>query len=167
MPTGKNKVPMSKLREALTRDGFANVRTYIQSGNVIVDTELTIKQTEKRIHELIKKHIGADIVTVGRTKAQLQKVLRENPFTAGYDISRVFYVIFAAKPPAARVKELLQDDYTPEEVVIKNMHAYLYIPGSAARSKLNTNFLERKLKVSATARNNNTMTKLVEMSRER
>src|SRR5687767_11600565 len=61
MPSGRNKVPMARLREVLSADGFENVRTYIQSGNVIVDTPLSARAVEARVHEVIKEHIGADL----------------------------------------------------------------------------------------------------------
>ena len=48
MPTGKNKVPMAQLREVLTQAGFENVRTYIQSGNVLLNTPLSAREVEKR-----------------------------------------------------------------------------------------------------------------------
>lgn len=167
MPVGKNKVPMARLRDVLSRAGFKNVRTYIASGNALVDTDLSARETERRIHELIKKHIGPDLVVVARTGSQLQKVLDENPFKKGHDISRVFFVSFHQPPSAQHVKELLQHDFSPEKLVITKLAAYLYIPGSAARSRLSNNFLEKKLEISATTRNFNTLTKLIAMSDEK
>ena len=167
MPTGKNKVPMARLREVLAEDGFENVRTYIQSGNALVDTELHAKEVEKRVRKLIKEHIGPDLVVVVRTGAQLQKVLDENPFQDGHDISRVFFVSFAASPLAHKVRELLAEDFSPEKLAISKRAAYLYIPGAYGRGTLSNNYLEKKLGVSATMRNFNTMSKLVEMSKEK
>jgi len=165
MPTGKNKVPMTQLREVLVKDGFGNVRTYIQSGNALVNTDLSAKEVEKRVHELIKKNIGADLVVVARTAAQLQKVLDENPFVKGYDISRIFFVSFAEPPLSQKVKDLLAQDFSPEKLAITKNAAYMYIPGAYGSGKLSNNFLEKKLDVSATMRNFNTMSKLIEMSK--
>jgi len=164
MPTGKNKVPMARLRDVLARDGFGNVRTYIQSGNALVDTPLSTEEVEDRVHGLIKKHIGPDLAVVARTGAQLQKVVNENPFTDGHDISRVFFVSLKKAPSPAKCRALLAEDFGEEKLAIKGMAAYMYIPGSAARSKLSGGLLEKKLGVSATARNFNTMTRLIEMS---
>jgi uncharacterized protein (DUF1697 family) len=165
MPTGKNKVPMAQLREVLIDAGFKNVRTYIQSGNALVDSELSPKEIEVRVHELIKKHIGADLVVLARTAGQLKKVLDENPFQQGYDISRIFFVLFAEPPPSQKVKELLKQDFSPEELGITKNAAYMYIPGMYGRGLLSSNFFEKKLGVSATMRNFNTMSKLIEMSK--
>ena len=164
MPSGKNKVPMASLRDVLKKEGFQNARTYIQSGNALIDTELPGKEVEKRVHELIKKFIGPDLVVVVRTRAQLQKVLDENPFKAGYDISRVFFVLFAELLPPQKVRELHAQDFSPEKLAITKSAAYLYIPGTYGRGILSNNFLEKKLGVSATMRNFNTISKLIEMS---
>lgn len=166
MPFGKNKVPMAQLREVLADAGFGNVRTYIQSGNALVDTGLRAKEVEVRVRGLIKTHIGPDLTVVARTGAQLQKVLDGNPFGKGFDISRVFFVSFKDMPSPVKAKELLAADFGDEKLVIKGATAYAYIPGNAARSKVSNSLLEKKLGVSATTRNFNTMSKLIEMSRE-
>ncbi|MGE0267111.1 MAG: DUF1697 domain-containing protein [Candidatus Omnitrophota bacterium] len=167
MPVGKNKVPMARLREILADAGFRNVRTYIQSGNALVDTGLPPKEIEQRVHALIKKHIGAELTVVVRTGTQLQKVLDENPFDQNHDIARVFFVSFAGPPAAAKIKELCARDFSPEKLVITKNAGYMFIPGSSARSVLSNNFLEKKLGVSATTRNFNTMTRLVALSKEK
>lgn len=165
MPTGRNRVPIAQLREVLTDAGYGIVRTYIQSGNVLVDTHLSAKEAEEQVHELIKEHIGADITVIVRTGRQLQQVRDENPFIKGYDISRVFFVIFAESPSRQKVKELMAEDYGDEKLFINQSGGYMFIPGSAARSRLSNVYLEKKLGVSATTRNFNTMSKLIELSR--
>ena len=166
MPTGKNKVPMAQLREVLTEAGFRNVRTYIQSGNALVDTDLSTKEVETLVHNLIKQHIGADLAVMARTPSQLKKILDENPFNSGHDLSRVFFVLFEKSPPAKKVKELLANDYSPEKLAITKNAAYMYIPGTYGRGILSGGFLEKKLDVPATMRNFNTTSKLIEMSIE-
>jgi len=165
MPIGKNRTPMAQLREVLTKAGFENVRTYIASGNVLIDTDLPMKEAEKIVHDLILKHIGPDLVVIGRTGDQLQKVLDENPFTTGYDIKRVFFGSFSEQPPAQKVQELLNPDYFPEAIVITKNAIYTYIPENYTRSRLAGNKIEKKLGISATFRNFNTMTKLIAMSK--
>jgi uncharacterized protein (DUF1697 family) len=165
MPVGKNRTPMTQLREVLTKAGFGNARTYIASGNVLIDTKLSIQEAEKQVHDLILKHIGPDLVVIARTGDQLQKVLDENPFTDGYDLKRVFFGSLAEQPSEQKVQELINQDYSPEEVVITENAIYTYIPGNYTRSRLAGNFIEKKLGVSTTFRNFNTMTRLIEMSK--
>ncbi len=163
MPTGKNKVPMAELRRVLAEGGFQGSRTYIQTGNVLVKSELSPRQLGEQVRQLIKSQIGPDLAVFVRTRAELQKVLDKNPFREGYDISRVFFVLFDKRPVAEKVAELLADDFGDEELSIAKDAAYMYIPGSYG-SNLSNNFLEKKLGISATMRNFNTLTKLVELS---
>ena len=164
MPSGKNKVPMKQLREVLGKHGFENVRTYIASGNALVETDLSVRDIETKVHHLIKRHIGPDLTIIVRTGAQLQKILDENPFKKGHDISRVFFVSFAHKPASYKIDKLQKEDFGDCQLNFGENAAYMYIPGDASRSKLSNNFLEKKLDVSATMRNFNTMSKLIEMS---
>lgn len=166
MPTGRNKVPMEKLREVLKADGFQNVRTYIASGNALVDTTLTPKALEQRVHDLIKEHIGPDLAVIVRIGDQLQTVLDENPFTdAEHDPSRLFFGSFAETPEAQKVAALTAQDYAPEKLAITEHAAYLYIPGTYGREKLSGAYLEKKLGIAVTMRNLNTMRKLIAMSK--
>jgi len=166
MPSGRNKVPMAQLREALSTGGFENVRTYIQSGNALVDTTLPASEVEQRVRALIKEHIGPDLAIVARTRDEVRKVLAGSPFRQGHDQSRVFFVLMATRPKAAKVKELLAEDFGDEKLAIAGSCAYLYIPGTYGRNRLSNNFIEKKLGVAATMRNLNTLTKLVEISAE-
>jgi uncharacterized protein (DUF1697 family) len=165
-PSGINKVPMAQFREALKKAGYTHVRTYIQSGNALVDTGLPVHSVEKDVRELIRDQIGPDLVVIARTGAQLKEALEANPFTEGYDISRVFFVSFEKTPPGKKVEELLALDLSPEKLAFGENTAYMYIPGLYGRGTLSGNFLEKKLGVSATMRNFNTMNRLVMMSRE-
>jgi uncharacterized protein (DUF1697 family) len=166
MPTGRNKVPMAALRDELAKSGFENVRTYIQSGNVLLDSDLAVKDVEVRVHDVIQKKIGPDLAVVARTSSQLEKVLRGNPFKDGFDISRVFFVLFKEKPSPKDVKALASEDFGPEKLVITSLAAYLYIPGQYGKGRLSAAFLEKKLHVTATMRNYNTLTRLIAMSEE-
>ncbi|HUH78657.1 MAG TPA: DUF1697 domain-containing protein, partial [Methanoregula sp.] len=146
--------------------GFSRVRTYIQSGNVLVDTGLPAGAVEERVHNLIREHLGPDLVVIVRTGAQLEEALNGNPFREGYDISRVFFVSFATPPPADRITELLALDISPEKLAFGKMAGYMYIPGPYGKGTLSGNFLEKKLGVAATMRNFNTMSRLLAMSKE-
>ena len=85
-PTGKNRIPkMSFLVETLEKVGLKKVKTYIQSGNVILETELSKGKTAKLIHDTIAKEIGADLSVIIKEKNQLQIAIEENPFNENYD----------------------------------------------------------------------------------
>ncbi len=95
---------MARFREVLEEAGFARVRTYIQSGNALVDTELPASETATRIQRLIRDEIGPDLTVIVRSGDELEAVLEENPFRHGYDISRVFFVLFKEQPPAEKAR---------------------------------------------------------------
>lgn len=167
MPTGKNKVPMARLREVLTKAGFDEVRTYIQSGNALVVSEMKPKDIEANVRALIKKHIGADLAVMVRTGAALQRILHEQPFKKGHDASRIFFGLFQEKPPRAALQTITDADYGEEELVVVRDTAYLYIPETFGKGKLSGAFLERKLSTAVTVRNLNTMTKLAALAMQK
>ncbi len=73
-PTGKNKVPMAQLRELVeTLPNFSGVQTYIQSGNILLETNLSLRETERVIHNIIIDNFGGDLVIIAKSYEQLQK----------------------------------------------------------------------------------------------
>ncbi|MFB4032581.1 DUF1697 domain-containing protein, partial [Streptococcus pneumoniae] len=93
-PNGKNAIPkMSYLVDILTEAGFQQVRTYIQSGNIILKSDLDIEEIREQVHTLIKEEIGADLKMVIKNKNDLEEIVLENPFVEDYLYDRV-HVIF-------------------------------------------------------------------------
>ncbi|MBI5179020.1 MAG: DUF1697 domain-containing protein [Nitrospinae bacterium] len=162
MPSGKNKVPMARLREVLVNAGFADAQTWIQSGNIALSSGLAPATLEARVQSLIKEHIGPDLAVVARTGQQLRKTLSGNPFHH-LDQSRVFYTFFK-KPPAAKdLRALGEKDFGDDAIALAKDGAYLHIPGNAARSKLSNAAIEKELGIPATTRNGNTVRKMIEL----
>ncbi len=166
MPTGKNKVPMATLRQILTDAGYEDVRTWIQSGNVVVSTKDDAKTLSQHVRKLIQKQIGADIAVVVKTPKEIDFVLKQMPFKGDCDPARVFYTLFNGAPQQSLIEQIRDLDYGDEKLYVTPQAAYLYIPGSAARSKLSNNYIEKKLRITATTRNYNTLSKLLAMSAE-
>jgi uncharacterized protein (DUF1697 family) len=79
-PSGKNKVPMAQLREVLSTHGFKNVTTYIQTGNVLLETDKRAQEVQIEVHDAIKAEIGPDLAIIVRTPNQLSAMLQENPY---------------------------------------------------------------------------------------
>lgn len=163
-PSGKNRVPMAQLCQFLSENGFENVRTWIQSGNVILNSKLSTKEVASKVKNIIRENIGADLKIIVKTPTEIKKVLDENPFGEGYDISRVFFTLSNDIPDEDLIKRLQEQDFGNDEFIITPNAIYLFIPGSAAETKLSNNFLERRLKIDATTRNFNTLSKLVALS---
>ena len=162
-PTGKNKVLMTPLRAALEEAGLSNVRTYIQSGNIVVSSSLNQVSVEKLVHDVIKDSFGGDIVVFARMVSYFKKVLVHNPFTNA-EQSKLYFTLLSAKPESGFLKEFLAPGYLPDKIEVINDMAYVLCASKYSDLKINNNFIERKLKVSATTRVYNTIANLVELA---
>ena len=162
-PTGKNKVPMAHLRQLLSDNGFSNVQTWIQSGNVILDSMLSHKEVGEKVNRIIKEGIGADLKIIVKTPAQVKTIIAENPFTEGHDISRVFFALSNDLPEQSLLAAFQALDFGEDKFAISPHAIYLFVPESFAKTRLNNNFLERKLKIDVTIRNFNTLSKLMSL----
>lgn len=165
MPVGNNKVPMAQLRAALTEAGLTDVRTYIQSGNVLAVSDLDQAGIENLVHDTIKEYIGANIAVIARTAKQFRHILEINPFH-GEEISRQYFSLFAEAPDPVFVQQLIALDFSPDQVRYTDQAIYSLYAIKYSDSRFNNNFFERRLKVAITTRNFNTMTRLVEMCTE-
>ena len=164
-PTGKNRVPMAAFREALAKAGFQNARTWIQSGNALVDTPRGREEARAAAEQALREDVGADILVVVKTAEEISRALQGNPFP-GLDPSRVFYGLYNEAPDPRKAAPLLETDFGEDRLALGGHAVYTFIPGSAARTRLTANFLQRKLGTPLTFRNRNTLGKLVEMAAE-
>jgi uncharacterized protein (DUF1697 family) len=162
-PTGKNRVPMAELRATLSDAGLLDVQTYIQSGNVIAKSALAQLPLESLVHKVIFREIGAGITVIARTHVQLKRVMECNPFPL-IAASRTYFTLFSVPAAAQLTEELSRIDFSPDCVKIGQDALYTLYATKHSDSKFNNNFFERKLKVSSTTRNFNTMSRLVELS---
>ncbi|MGT2845797.1 DUF1697 domain-containing protein [Streptococcus massiliensis] len=153
MPTGKNRIPkISDLVIYLSEAGLQRVSTYIQSGNIICETDLAPQALAALIHQTILEKIGADLSVIVKTAADLRLALDENPFAQGYDKSRIHLVFSNEKADSAKVAELEKMDFGDEKYITGSTCLYMYLPREAKKKKLNNNFLEKKLSRVSTMR---------------
>lgn len=163
MPTGKNRIPkMSHLVELLSEAGFENVKTYIQSGNIILKTKLSHKETAAVIHKVIYDNLGADLSVIIKTKEQFQVALSENPFNDTYDYSRIHLVFTNDTIENGKLVLLNSTEFFDEIFKVGTECLYMYLPRDAERKKLNTNYLEKHLGIVATMRKINVIQHLCE-----
>lgn len=158
--SGSKKLPMAELREMLSKLGYKDVQTYIQSGNAVFRSEITDQeQLGNQIAAAIKKQYDYDVPVLVKTIAQWKNAMANNPFTEE-DISKQAITFLATAPKETTIEIDSNDD----KFEIINSEVYLYCPSGFARTKLNNNFFERKLKTQATTRNWKTIHKLLEMA---
>ena len=156
---------MPKLREALEAAGFEDVRTYLQSGNVVLSSRDPAAKVARACEQLIVKEFGLKIPIVVRTRAQLAAVVKRNPLEKVAKNAKRYQVSFLVKKPsAALVRKLADVAAAGERVVAEGREIYAWHPEGVARSKLWAALAGKGLGVTATARNWTTVTKLLELA---
>ncbi|MDQ6827929.1 MAG: DUF1697 domain-containing protein [Gemmatimonadota bacterium] len=159
---GKNKLPMSDLLDLFAEAGCRDVRTYIQSGNVIFTAEpAVVTPLPGRITARIQERFGYRVPVVMRTAEELGDIVRHNPFIAAEVDEATLHVLFLAGRPAARAIDDLDPDRSPPDTfVVHNREVYLQLPHGAARTKLTNAYFDAKLATTSTGRNWRTVTML-------
>jgi uncharacterized protein (DUF1697 family) len=157
---GGRTLPMADLRELVASLGFSDVRTYIQSGNVLFSSSRAPEPTV--LEAAIEQRFGLVVDVILRSRAQLERALDQDPFPAA-DRARVYVGFMASKPGAAVVKGIDADAFSPEAFAIVGAELYLHLPKGMGRTKL-PDYVLRRLKIPTTLRNWNTVTKLVELA---
>jgi uncharacterized protein (DUF1697 family) len=158
----RNRIAMPELRAALETEGFDDVRTYLQSGNVVLSSRANPSETVRRV---IAGEFGLDIAVVSRTRADLAKVVAHNPLAKIAKSPKRYQVSFCDAKPARNAVRLLEDTAAPgEHVVVHGREIYAWHPDTIARSKLWALLAGPKLGVTATARNWTTVEQLLALA---
>jgi uncharacterized protein (DUF1697 family) len=156
---------MPKLRALLEEAGFADVATYVQSGNVVLSSAKKSDDVARECERVIAKDFGLDIDVVTRTRAQLAKVVERDPLGKVATNPKRYQVSFLAGRPPSGLRAKLEGVRAEEEAfAIHGREVYAWHPAGVARSKLWTLLAGRDLGVTATARNWTTVTKLLELA---
>jgi uncharacterized protein (DUF1697 family) len=158
---------MAELRELFTQAGFDDVRTYVQSGNVVLSSDAEPKALEGESERLIADRFGFDVDVIARTRGELAAVVKRNPLgDVALDPKR-YQVSFLASELDAEVVDKLASVAAPtERVVAFGRELYAWHPEGVARSKLWGRLAGSGLGVKATARNWTTVSTLLEMADE-
>ena len=158
---------MAELRELLSGLGYDDVRTHLQSGNVVLTSKLSAKRLQDELERQITDGLGLEVQVVVRTRDELADVIERNPLGDVADNPSRYLVNFLSVKPAARVaRELAEADVAPEQLVVSGREIYAWHPNGIQRSELTKLLSERRLGVNVTARNWNTVTKLLAIADE-
>ncbi len=163
---GRHKLPMKELTAMYVEAGCEDVRTYIQSGNVVFRAR---KALAERIPMVIAKSIaearGFEVPVVARTGDELEKIAHNNPFLlAGADERRVHVGFLAETPSREAVASLDGDRSPPDAFEVRGREIYLHLPNGVGRTKLTNKYFDRALGTTSTVRNWRTVLKLVQMA---
>jgi len=162
---GNNLVPMGELRALLTGAGFGGVETYLQSGNLAVSAAGTPEAVARRCEALIAARFGLDIRSLVRTHAELDAVVRADPFPGAADDPRRYQVTFLESPPDPEIIPRLSSAAgAGERFAVAGREIYAWHPQGIAGSRLATLLAGRALKLTGTTRNWTTVTKLLSMT---
>jgi uncharacterized protein (DUF1697 family) len=161
----RNRVAMPKLRDALGHAGFADVATYLQSGNVVLSADTGEADLVQRCRAVVSERFGLDVGIVVRTEPELAAVVAGNPIPEAVEDPKRYQVTFFARPPdpalVARLEQLVSGS---ERFAQRGREAYAWHPAGVARSKLWAQLGSSRLGITATSRNWTTVMALREMA---
>jgi uncharacterized protein (DUF1697 family) len=163
---GKTQLPVQALREKLTKAGFENVATYINSGNAIVRSRLNRKQVIATIAELCRTQFDFDKAIFAPTLAEWDDLIARNPFAkaAAKAPTTVHAVLLERAPNAKDIERIAACAVKGEAIKVIEGVAYLHTPHGFGASRMREKF-DQRIGVTYTARNWNTVRKLAELGR--
>ena len=165
---GRQMVAMAELRDLLTELGFANVRSLLQSGNLVFKSKArTGEKLESFLEAAVEKRLGCRTDFFVRTAEEWEEVVARNPFRAEAKQDPGHLIVeFLKQAPEAKVVAALQAAITGRETIrAVGRQAYIVYPGGVGRSRLTHVLVERKLGTRGTGRNWNTVMKLGALAR--
>lgn len=155
------RMKMDDLRPVYESLGLTDVKTYVQSGNVVFRAKRAV--SGKRIEDAIEKRFGFRSDVILRAPEELRNVIARNPFP-GVEGSKLL-VWFLAEDPGETVRVKVRAlDTPPEKLHIEGRELFIYYPNGMARPKLNMNAVGKAIPCTGTGRNWNTVTKLLEIA---
>lgn len=163
--SGKNIVKMAVLKDILIDNDFKNVTTYIQSGNIILSSDLGKDVVVTKVQQLINDHFQLQIAVFCLNLQEMETALQNNPFTENIEPNKLFFTFLNEEPAADLLADLEKIDFANDQFKVIDKVLYFYLLNGMSNSKLNNNFFEKKLNVTATGRNLNTINKLIDLAK--
>jgi uncharacterized protein (DUF1697 family) len=161
------RIKMDDLRAVYETLKLRDVETYVQSGNVVFSTvERDLARLVERLEKGIERRFGFHSDVIVRTTAEMRAVIARNPFADRRDLepSRLLVTFLAADPGDDARRRVGEIKVHPEELHIERRELYIHFPNGMGRSKLPSSAIDRALGTSGTARNWNSVTKLLALA---
>lgn len=155
---GTGTLPMAELKAICEGLGFTDVKTYIQSGNVLFRSDVSEAKVQKALENALAERMGKPPGVVLRGRGELQRIVDEAPFASAKP-NFLLVTFLPEPPPADALEKLVAPD--GEEVQISGREIYVHFPNGSGKSKLKLPALKP-----GTARNLNTVRKLAELAAE-
>jgi uncharacterized protein (DUF1697 family) len=161
------RIGMADLRELLARQGYEDVRTHLQSGNVVLTSSLSADRLGKKLERELEAGLGFPVEVIVRTRAELARIIDRNPLAdVAKDPSRYLVTFLRTKPAAKVVRELHDVDFGPEQVALSGREVYSWHPAGLQSSPLAKLLAKTGISGAGTNRNWRTVTKLLELADE-
>ena len=162
---GGRKLPMAELRALCAELGWSDVATYIQSGNLVFSAPGKAEEIEEILEKAIEKTFGIDVPVIARSKAEWARYPGLNPFPAvAKDTPAKLHLVLSKRPPARDAAETIQARARAGEQIRQAGDAlWFHYPEGAGTSKITPSLIDRATGSPGTARNFNTVLKLLEM----
>jgi uncharacterized protein (DUF1697 family) len=162
--SGHRIIKMAELKAVFEDIGFKNIRTFIQSGNVVFEAAGKADALKKKIEAGLKKSFGYDVHVIVRSRAEMEKIIKDYPFSKvkGHQDCKITVGYLDNEPSKALIKELESINTDKEMFVVKGSNLYHLVRGNFSNSIFfKKNIAEKTLKVICTARNWNTTNKIL------
>jgi uncharacterized protein (DUF1697 family) len=163
----QKRVKMEQLTAIYQSLGFKDIRTYLQSGNVVFSAERTdIRELTKAIEEQIKGSLKIQAAVILRTPKEMQRIIKNNPFMKekGIDTEKLYVTFLSALPEQPSTVNLQPAPDGKDKFIIDGSEVYLFCPEGYGRTRYSNDYFERKLGISATTRNWKTVNQLLAYS---
>ncbi|MGR3933503.1 DUF1697 domain-containing protein [Streptomyces sp. BRA346] len=161
------RFPMARQRALMAELGFEDVTVHLQSGNIVfADPGTPPERTARRLEDAFAADLGFSVPVLVRTRDELAAVVDANPYPAAVAEPKTLHVVFLSDVPTdtSALDAVDASAYAPDEFRLVGRELYLHLPGGLGRSKLAAKLTNPRLGVTATARNWNTVTKLLALA---
>ncbi|GAB3276115.1 DUF1697 domain-containing protein [Parasphingorhabdus pacifica] len=160
-----NRIGMAELRGMVDELGYTDVRTHLQSGNLILTGADSPEGTARKIEEQITRHLGLEIRVMVRTRDEIAAIVELDPLgEIVTDPARYLVTFFAEVPDPALLHRIDPSAHAPDVFRVDGREIYLWCAGGVRNTKLGNAFWEKQLGVAGTARNWNTVTRLLSLA---
>lgn len=167
--SGARKLPMKELKELFETLKCTNVRTYIQSGNVVFESaRLDVGTFGRKVESAIKKRYDYDVPVIVRSLDEMKKAVSANPYMKrkGIELDKLHVTFLADAPKKTEAEKISGATFGDDSFELIGQEVYVHCPDGYGNTKLNNTYFESKLKVSATTRNWRTVNELVRIGEE-
>lgn len=164
---GRAKIAMGELRQVVAELDLDHARTYLQTGNVAftAPSKKALATVPERLGSAISERFGIEVDVIVRSRDELATLAGRNPYLRDEERPAMLHIVFLAETPdSARIAALDPDRAPGDRFTVDGREIFVHYPTGSGRSKLTLDYLERTLGVRGTARNWNTVSKLLEMT---